>query len=84
VVATPGHTEEHASLLVETATGLVAVAGDLFWWAADEKQETSNLPKLIARKDPFMNDFAALKKSRKMLLDLADWLIPGHGQMFRL
>lgn len=34
--------------------------------------------------DPFANDNEALKKSRKLVLEKADWIIPGHGKKFKL
>src|SRR4030042_6497352 len=39
VIETPGHSVEHASLLVETKKGKVAVAGDVFWWSTNEEQK---------------------------------------------
>jgi len=80
VVATPGHCEEHASLLVKTAEGVVAVAGDLWWWE-DCKQKT-DAKTLLSLKDPFATDKAALLRSRKKILQKADLVIPGHGKAF--
>jgi glyoxylase-like metal-dependent hydrolase (beta-lactamase superfamily II) len=36
VIPTPGHSEEHASLLVTAAEGKYAIAGDVFWWEEDQ------------------------------------------------
>ena len=41
IICTPGHKEEHCSLIVETEEGIYAVAGDVFWWLENEKQEVS-------------------------------------------
>lgn len=83
VLKTPGHAYEHSTLLVETNQGKVAVCSDLFWWFDSEKQETDNYEKLINREDPFVKDFESLKRSRKLVLKKADWIIPGHGKMFK-
>jgi glyoxylase-like metal-dependent hydrolase (beta-lactamase superfamily II) len=83
VVPTPGHAYEHASLLVKSEEKeTIAVAGDVFWWVDSEKQET-DYESLINHEDPFTKDKSTLKKSRKLLIKKADWIIPGHGKMFK-
>jgi len=83
ILLTPGHTAEHSSLLVPTDDlGLVCIAQDVFWWE-DGKQKTDNVEEMINYEDPFASDFEALKKSRKLVLEKADWIIPGHGEMFK-
>ena len=80
VVYTPGHAAEHSSLLVSTEEwGKVAVAGDVFWWTTEEKQEVR-----IDKPDELALDMEFLKESRKKLLKLADWIIPGHGKMWKV
>lgn len=79
IIPTPGHAHEHCSLVVPTKKGMVVVAGDVFWWSKGEKQ-TVNLKK----DDPFAKDKKALFKSRKKILKIADFIIPGHGKMFRV
>lgn len=83
VVPTPGHTMEHCSLLVETNDGIIAVAGDVFWWGDNEDLNTKDAETLLKRDDPFVQNEKELIKSRQELLKIADWIIPGHGQMFR-
>lgn len=78
IIPTPGHEDEHASLLVQTKEGKVAVAGDVFWWANNEKQEID-----LDKPDEFASDMQALRKSREHLLSIADWIIPGHGKKFK-
>lgn len=78
VIATPGHEYAHASLVVPTENGTVVVAGDNFWWTTDEEQTVD-----IDKKDDFAEKMDELIASRKQVLDLADWVIPGHGKMFR-
>ena len=80
IISTPGHAPRHASLLVKTNMGVLAIAGDVFWWKQDEKQEIK-----INKKDDFADgEFKDLVESRKSLLKMADWIIPGHGRMFKV
>lgn len=83
VIKTPGHAFEHCSLVVQTAKGKVAIAGDAWWWSDKEKQkiDTKNL---LAEKDRFVKNRSALLASRKKLLAVADYIIPGHGKMFKV
>jgi glyoxylase-like metal-dependent hydrolase (beta-lactamase superfamily II) len=83
VISTPGHAKEHASLLVETDKGNVIIAGDLWWWTEDEEQKT-DYDSLMEKKDPYVKDEKILKESRKKVLEVADWIIPGHGKMFKV
>jgi len=81
VIRTPGHKEEHCSLIVETEKGVYAIAGDVFWWLDDEKQEINiNKPD----NDPEHMNIKKLIASRKKLLEIADYIIPGHGEMFKV
>lgn len=82
VIPSPGHAHEHACLLAETGKRKVVVAGDLWWWSDEEKQKT-DYKSLINHKDPYVKDKKALKESRKKILEIADYIIPGHGKMFR-
>lgn len=82
ILPTPGHSPEHTSLIIETNEGVVCVAQDVFWWE-DGKQKSDNLEELMKLKDPYATDLDALKESRKKVLELADWIIPGHGRMFK-
>jgi glyoxylase-like metal-dependent hydrolase (beta-lactamase superfamily II) len=72
VIKTPGHSHDSMTLLVETHKGTIAICGDVFW----EK----NYPK----DDPYASDKLLLKKSRQKLLEIADFIIPGHGDMFKV
>jgi len=82
-IATPGHAHEHACLLVDTKDGKICVAGDLFWWRDDEEQKT-DFDSLISHEDPYEKNHEELIKSRKKILKMADWIIPGHGKMFKV
>lgn len=82
IIETPGHVMEHLSLLVDTPNGKIAVAGDVIWWVEEEKQELD-----INQKDHSQAKGMSMEKlveSRKKLLDLADYIIPGHGKMFKV
>jgi len=83
VIPTPGHAREHHVLLVETKKGKIVVAGDVFWWTTEEKQEVDDVNTLINKEDSFTEDLETLRESRKKVLEIADWIIPGHGKMFR-
>jgi glyoxylase-like metal-dependent hydrolase (beta-lactamase superfamily II) len=83
VISTPGHAHEHSSLVLNTDQGVVVVAADLFWWTDDQEQKVDDLNLLINRDDPFTKDRDALIESRKKVLAIADWIIPGHGKVFK-
>jgi glyoxylase-like metal-dependent hydrolase (beta-lactamase superfamily II) len=81
IIRTPGHMEEHCSLVVPAKQGTYVVAGDVFWWLENEKQEVS-----ISKpdNDPEHMDLQKLIASRKKILEIADFVIPGHGKMFKV
>lgn len=82
ILSTPGHAPEHSSLLIYTDEGVVCIAQDVFWWE-DGKQQTEDIEQLLNQEDPFASDMEALKQSRKLVLEKADWIIPGHGKKFK-
>jgi len=71
VMATPGHTEEDASLFIQTPEGLFVITHA--WWHEDMTPEI----------DPYAEDQSILKESRLHILKHADWIIPGHGKLFK-
>lgn len=82
IIKTPGHCSEHLSLLINTKLGKIAISGDVFWWTDEEKQEPS-----INKEDlshPSELNMPNLVDSRKKILSLADYIIPGHGKMFKV
>lgn len=84
LIDTPGHDASHVSVLVETEKyGKVAVAADVFWWA-DEEEQVTDEKSLMEHEDPYMKDEEQLIESRKKILGLADYVIPGHGKMFQV
>jgi len=84
ILPTPGHEKFHASLVAHTEEGTVVVAGDVFWWSDEEKQDTSSEKTLLNHRDPLVKDEKALMQSRKKILEIADWIIPGHGKKFKV
>ncbi|MET1058970.1 MAG: MBL fold metallo-hydrolase [Nocardioides sp.] len=71
LMATPGHTAQDITTLVETSDGLVACTH--LWWSEHGPAQ-----------DPRAEDQAVLERSRARLLDLEPALIvPGHGAPFR-
>ncbi|MBT4540675.1 MBL fold metallo-hydrolase [Candidatus Woesearchaeota archaeon] len=76
LIKTPGHSDDSITLLVKTKIdgkpAIVAICGDVFW--------KENLPK----KDKFANNEVELMKSRKKVLKIADYIIPGHGGMYKV
>lgn len=82
ILQTPGHMLEHISLLVTTREGVVAVAGDTIFWLDGEEQVLDiNRADLSQAKGLNQADLVA---SRKQLIALADYIIPGHGKMFKV
>ncbi len=83
IISTPGHDPFHCSVLIKTEDmGTVVVAGDTFWWR-DGNEPEKDFESLINLKDPFIKDEKALIESRKKILEIADYIIPGHGKMFK-
>ena len=72
IIKTPGHNYDGITLLVKTDKGIIAICGDVFW--------KENLPE----DDPYASDKEKLKESRKKVLEIADYIIPGHGTMFKV
>jgi len=62
--------------------GKVVIAGDVFWWVDEEEQRTDK-QSLLGHEDPYVKDEKALRESRERILNLADYIIPGHGEMFK-
>ena len=82
IIETPGHVPEHLSLLINTKDGRGAIAGDVFWWTDDEEQilDINQMDQSMA----FDMDMEKLVESRKIILEKADYIIPGHGKMMKV
>lgn len=72
IIETPGHNYDGLSLLVNADKGKIAIVGDVWW--------KENYPK----NDPYASDPIKLEESRKKILEIADYIIPGHGDMFKV
>lgn len=72
IIDTLGHSKDSITLLVKTDKGIIAICGDVFW--------EENFPE----EDIYASDNEKLKESRKKILEMADWVIPGHGKMFKI
>ena len=68
---TPGHTEEDASLVVEADDGTYVFTHA--WWGGDRTPAV----------DPYAPDQTVLDRSRARILEVADIVVPGHGEPFR-
>ena len=82
IIETPGHVLEHLSLLVNTPEGKAGIAGDAIWWLDDEKQ-IFDINQQDHSQAKGMN-METLIESRKKLIEIADYIIPGHGKMFKV
>ena len=71
VLRTPGHTEEDASLVVETEQGMYVLTH--LW----------SFPDIKPGEDPLAWNQESLDKHREKILQIADWIIPGHGDMVK-
>lgn len=71
IIKTPGHNYDSLTLLVKTKQGTIAICGDVFW----KENEPKN--------DPYASDQQKLQQSRKKISTSADFIIPGHGKMFK-
>lgn len=79
LIHTPGHDNRCISVLVSTEKGLIAITGDLFeydkdWVTVDTSQAW----------EPWSQDKELQNKSRAKIWQLADYIVPGHGDMFKV
>jgi glyoxylase-like metal-dependent hydrolase (beta-lactamase superfamily II) len=79
ILRTPGHDYTGITLFVTTGPdsgcpGVVAICGDVFW--------KENYPK-DPKDDAYASNPEKLEESREMILKMADWIIPGHGAMYK-
>ncbi|KKP69576.1 hypothetical protein A2X44_03520 [candidate division CPR3 bacterium GWF2_35_18] len=84
IVHTPGHLQNHYSLLVNNEEKQkVLIAGDLWWWAINEEQKV-DYKSLINKDDYFGKDLNQTKKIREKIIKKVDVVIPGHGKSFKI
>nr|XP_022904742.1 metallo-beta-lactamase domain-containing protein 1 [Onthophagus taurus] len=78
VIGTPGHTMQDVSVIVSTVSrGIIAITGDLF-----ENQRDIRNPQIW--KDAGSDNEELQEKHRKEILRFADYIVPGHGPMFKV
>jgi glyoxylase-like metal-dependent hydrolase (beta-lactamase superfamily II) len=73
IILTPGHFPYHASVVVETKDRIVIIAGD----AVQTEESLGKIPY------PQWDDEKYLENQKK-ILQIADYVIPGHGKMFKV
>ncbi|OGY42226.1 MAG: hypothetical protein A2Y67_01785 [Candidatus Buchananbacteria bacterium RBG_13_39_9] len=71
IISTPGHELDECTVMAKTEKGIIAVVGDIFW----AKQKEKNI---------MVKDKKELAKSQAKVVKLADYIIPGHGGMFKV
>ncbi|XP_026759297.1 metallo-beta-lactamase domain-containing protein 1 isoform X2 [Galleria mellonella] len=78
LIPTPGHTLSDVTVLaVSKDADLVAITGDLF-----EKHEDIENPSIWL--EAGSDDSVEQIKNRYKVAQIADWIIPGHGQKFKV
>ena len=76
-MVTPGHTDDMLSVVVKTPEGTVVIAGD----AIPDKEWID----LNIQPSPVLNlDVNAFNQSRQKILEKADYIVPGHGTLFKV
>jgi glyoxylase-like metal-dependent hydrolase (beta-lactamase superfamily II) len=75
ILKTPGHDYTGITPFVTTENGVVAICGDIFW--------KENYPE-DPGDDNYASDYEKLAESRELVLDLADWVIPGHAGIYKV
>ncbi|MCX6743896.1 MAG: MBL fold metallo-hydrolase, partial [Candidatus Parcubacteria bacterium] len=68
IISTPGHELDECTVIAKTEKGSIAIVGDLFW----AKQKEKNI---------MVKDKKALLKNQARVVNLADYIIPGHAGM---
>ncbi len=71
ILKTPGHDRTSISLFVKTDDDIVAICGDVFW--------KEDYPEV----DIYASNLKELENSRKLVLKMSHWIIPGHGPMYK-
>lgn len=78
VIPTPGNTLRDISVVVKTGDkGYIVIAGDLFQNASDLQGD--NKSPLIGSQSKELH-----LVNRRKIANIADWIIPGHGPMFKV
>lgn len=80
LLSTPGHTHNDVSVVCYNVDqlGTVAIVGDLFESESDLKNEE------IWKLDAGSLNPEIQKTNRQYILSVADYIVPGHGRMFKI
>ena len=73
---TPGHTPDSISVVVNTEKGKIVITGDAF--PSEDFLDLSKEP------IPYLVDIRAFNESRNKIIKIADYIVPGHGKMFKV
>jgi len=76
VMAMTGHDDRSIGVQVDTAQGLVAITGDLFEFEGDYKD--------ISNWVAFSKEPKEHIRNRAKVWEMADYIIPGHGNIFKV
>ncbi len=79
IVSTPGHTLEDITLIVKNVDklGTVGITGDLFECEDDLKDDS-------IWRDAGSDDQRLQSENRELILQLCDYIVPGHGIGFKV
>jgi len=77
IIETTGHSIDHVSVVVNTEMGKIVIVGDAITkevWIDVNKQPEID----------FVYSVEEFNKSREKILAIADYIVPGHGPMFKV
>lgn len=77
VVPTPGHTLQDVSVIVNTGKNTYAITGDLFEKEEDIEDESIWI-------SAGSDNETLQRENRRKVMRIADYIIPGHGPMFKV
>ncbi len=78
VIPTPGHDSRSISVIVKTDKGIIAIVGDLFEYEKDWETPDSE------SWEPWSQDKQTQVENRIKIWKLADYIVPGHGDVFKV
>ena len=77
IIETPGHTIDQIAVVVKTDKGKIVISADAIGgeeWADTNKKPN---PEMVYSTEKY-------NESREKILKIADYIIPGHGKMFKV
>ncbi|HUD19427.1 MAG TPA: MBL fold metallo-hydrolase [Patescibacteria group bacterium] len=79
VIHTPGHDNRSITVIVNAIDGVVAITGDLFEYENDWRTVDTSKPWEVWSQDTKLQT-----ESRVKIWKLADYIVPGHGNIFKV